>query len=98
MLDTCALNHKEARTKRSTPQRVYFQCTKPGCQYACNIHKGGDGIFRVTKWVWHTCTQFATATVKRSWVSRKAKELLPEREGLSGKELKNSSGRGTASM
>ena len=24
MLDTCALNHKEARTKRSTPQRVYL--------------------------------------------------------------------------
>ena len=89
MLDTCALNNKDARTKRSAPQRVYFQCTKPGCEFACNIHKGGDGLFRVTKWVWHTCSQFATATVKRSWVSRKAKELLPEREGLSGKELKN---------
>ena len=45
-------------------------------------------MFRVTKWIWHTCGPFDKPLVKRDWVAHKAKEMLPEREGLRGMELK----------
>ena len=87
MLNTNSERHKEAKTKKSDKTRVYFQCTKPGCQYACNIRKSSDGLFRVVKWSWHTCDDFSQPKVKRSWVTGKAKEMLGEREQAKPKEL-----------
>ena len=88
VLEACAMKHKEARTERSCKERVYFQCTKPGCYFCCHVNRAGDGLFRVTKWIWHTCGPFDKPLVKRDWVAHKAKEMLPEREWLRGKELK----------
>ena len=87
MLDACALRHKEARTKKSDKTRAYFGCTKPGCEFCCHLNRGGDGLFRVSKLVWHTCRPFEKAKIKRSWVAETANEMLQEREHVSPKEL-----------
>ena len=89
MLDVSARCHKEARTKRSCKTRMYFQCTKADCEFSCHINKSGDGLFRITKWAWHTCGLFNKASVKRSWVTEKAKEMLAEREGVRPTELQD---------
>ena len=89
MLDVCALCHKEAKTKRSCPTRVSFQCTKADCVFSCHIHRGGDGLFRIPKWAWHTCGPFNKVTVKRALVTTKAKKLLKEREKVGPKELQD---------
>ena len=88
MLTVNALNHKKAKTKKSDPRRVYFQCTEPGCQFCCHVFKGVDGLFRVVRWTWHTCSPFVKGDVKRSWVAQKAKQLLCEQEGLKPKDLR----------
>ena len=89
MLDVSALCHKGAKTIRSCKTRVYFQCTKADCGFSCHINKSGDGLFRITKWAWHTCGPFNQVLVKRSWVAAKAKEMLAEREGVRPKELQD---------
>ena len=89
LLDVSAVHHKEARTERSCKKRVYFRCTDDECEFSCHINKGGDGVFRVTKFVWHSCGPFNKAKVKRAWVTEKAKEMLGERNGLKPKELQD---------
>ena len=87
ILEVNALNHKEARTAKSDTKRVYFKCTKEECHFSCHINKSGDGLFRVTRFEWHTCGPFNRADVKRAWVAEKAKELLSERQHLWPREL-----------
>ena len=80
MLDAYALWHKEVRMKRSFSTRVYFQCTKLGCEFSCHIHQGGEDIFRVAERSRHTCWPFIKAFVKGECVTQKAREMLGERE------------------
>ena len=89
LLDASAVRHKEARTERSCKTRVYFRCTDEECAFSCHINKGGDGVFRVTKLVWHSCGPFNKAKVKRAWVTEKAKAMIGERDGLKPKELQD---------
>ena len=87
MLNTNSEKHKEARTKKSDKTRVYFQCTKPECEYTCHIRKNSDNLFRVVEWKWHTCGDFSQPKVKRAWITEKAKQLLGEREEAKPIEL-----------
>ena len=87
MLNANSEKHKEARTKKSDKIRVYFQCTKPECEYTCHIGKSSDNLFRVVEWKWHTCGDFSQPKVKRAWVTKKAKQLLCEREAARPIEL-----------
>ena len=90
MIDVNATRHKEARTKKSDRTRVYFECTKPACAFSCHINKNADGLFRVSRWSWHTCGVVTNPKVKRSWVVEKAKEKLGEIEGINPLDLQQS--------
>ena len=82
-----------AATRRREPKGA----ARRGCisnaprptEFSCHINKSGDGLFRITKWAWHTCGPFNKASVKRSWVTEKAKEMLAEREGVRPIELQD---------
>ena len=67
MIDACALWPKETRTKKSDKARAYFRCTIPWCEFCCLLNKGGDGLFHVSKLVWHTCWPLDKVKVKRLW-------------------------------
>ena len=87
ILEVNALSHKEVRTAKNDTKRVSFKCTKEECHFSYHINQSGDGLFRVTRFEWHTCGPFNRADVKRAWVAEKAKELLAERRCLGPRDL-----------
>ena len=75
-LDTNVKHHKQAKTKRSDPERIHLACTDPQCAFSFCARKNAEGVFRVVRWSWHSCDPFGVSKTKRSWVKDQALELL----------------------